>query len=41
MAESEGIKEIINQAAVQVAMAVIMALRDAEVGPSQQLWQVI
>ena len=32
MVESESIKEVINQGAVQVAMVVMMALRDTEVG---------
>ena len=33
MAASEGIKEVVNQAAVQAATAVIMAPRDVEAGP--------
>ena len=33
MAESDNIKEVINQVVVQVAMAVMMALRDTEAGP--------
>ena len=33
MAESESIQAIVNQAAVQEAIAVMMALRDADVGP--------
>ena len=30
MAESESVKEVVNQATVQVAIAVMMALRDEE-----------
>ena len=33
MAESEGIQEKVNQAAVQAVIAVIMVLRDTDVGP--------
>ena len=33
MAESECMKEIVNQAAIQVAAPVIIALRNAEAGP--------
>ena len=33
MAESESIKEIINGATIQVAMMVLMALRNTETGP--------
>ena len=33
MAESEGIKETVNQLAVQAATSVMMALRDAKKGP--------
>ena len=33
MAESEGVKEIVNQVAVQVATAVMMAFSDTDVGP--------
>ena len=33
MATSEGIQEIVNQVAVQAVTAVIMVLRDADVGP--------
>ena len=32
MEESENIKEVVNQVAIQVAMVVIMALRDTEAG---------
>ena len=32
MAESENIKEVVNQAAIQAAVAVIMVLRDVEAG---------
>ena len=33
MAESEGIRELVNQAAVQAATAAMMVLRDVEAGP--------
>ena len=33
IAESEGIKEMLNQAAVQVATAVMIAFRDVDGGP--------
>ena len=33
MADSESIKEIINQVAVQVAIVVMVAFRDTETGP--------
>ena len=33
MAESDYIKEVVNQAALQVAIAVMLALRDEEAGP--------
>ena len=33
MAESEGIQEIVNQAAIQMVTSVIMTLRDADAGP--------
>ena len=33
MAESEGMKEIVNQVAVQAATAVMTVLRDVDVGP--------
>ena len=33
MVESENIKEVINQVAIQVIVAVMMALRDTEAGP--------
>ena len=33
MAESEGIQEIVNQAAIQAVTAVTMVLRDADSGP--------
>ena len=33
MAESVGIKEIVNQVAIQVATAVMMVFSDANVGP--------
>ena len=32
MAESDGIQEIVNKAAIQVATAVMMVLRDADSG---------
>ena len=35
MADSEGIKEIVNQVAIQAAMAVIMSFRDMTQHPSQ------
>ena len=35
MAESEGTKEIMSQAAIQVASAVMMAFRDTDTGPQQ------
>ena len=33
MAESEGINEIVNQVAIQTATALMIALRDMDVGP--------
>ena len=33
MAESDSIKEVVNQVAVVVLMAFVMALRDVEAGP--------
>ena len=33
MAESEGIQKVVNQAAIQAATAVKMALRGTDVGP--------
>ena len=33
MAESEGIQAMVNQAAVQAAMMVMITLRDADLGP--------
>ena len=33
MADSERIKEIVNQAAIQVAMVVMMESRDIDAGP--------
>ena len=33
MVESEGIKEIVSQVIVQMAITVMMALRDADAGP--------
>ena len=33
MVESDDIKEVVNQVAVQVAMVVMMVLRDTEAGP--------
>ena len=33
MAESEGIQAIVNLAAIQVVTAVMMVLRDTDVGP--------
>ena len=33
MAETGGIKEIVNQVVIQAAMAVMIAHRDAEAGP--------
>ena len=33
MAESEGIQAVVNQVVVQVMTAVMMALRDTDVGP--------
>ena len=33
MGESESIKEVVNQLAIQAAKAVIMAFRDADAGP--------
>ena len=33
MAESEGIQEVVNQAAIQAATVVMMALRGVDVGP--------
>ena len=33
MAESEGIKEIVNQVAIQAVTTVMMALKDVDVGP--------
>ena len=33
MADSDSIKEIVNEVAVQVATAVMMAFRDTETGP--------
>ena len=34
MAGSVGIKEIVNQVAIQPAMAFMMALRDTDMGPN-------
>ena len=33
MSEPDGIQEIVNQAAIQAATAVMMVLKDAHVGP--------
>ena len=33
MAQSEGTKEVVNQAAIQVVTAVKLALKDVDVGP--------
>ena len=33
MADSENIKEVVNQVVMQAEMTVIMALRDVEAGP--------
>ena len=41
MAESVEIKEIVSQAAIQVATALMMAFKDADAGPNQPSWQAI
>ena len=41
MAESDLVKEVVNQVAVQVETVVMMALRDTEAGPNQPAWWAI
>ena len=41
MAESEGIKEIVNQVAIQAATVVMMVLREKICHSDQPLWQAI
>ena len=41
MAALEGIKEIVNQVAIQAATAVMMVHKTWRQDPSQPLWQVI
>ena len=41
MAEIEGMKEIVNQAAIQAAMVAMLALRDAEEEAWLTTWKAI